>query len=261
MSPADEAESIDGGSKRISMHIRSGSSDEDFIDALKELESHEPNNEEDGSLEKADSVEQEISNASSELPRLRFQTLGSKLTNLEIPKKADLFETFDNESPVVEPSYNDDTAEESPLTGKMQEENTEVEETVPDEAILQRINSHKGMKSYQLGKQLSCKWTTGAGPRIGCVRDYPSELQFRALEEVKLSPRRVRDSGPLRTSSCITLSHAFSLSPKEPSSMCCGVNTEAAAGVGIQILDKGIMLRKTTQHSRTTSSPLRRRHN
>ncbi|CAN1841754.1 IQ domain-containing protein IQM2, partial [Linum perenne] len=62
-------------------------------------------------------------------------------------------------------------------------------EAVPREAILERINSKKGMQSYQLGKQLSCKWTTGAGPRIGCVRDYPSELQFRALEQVNLSPR------------------------------------------------------------------------
>jgi hypothetical protein len=45
---------------------------------------------------------------------------------------------------------------------------------------------------YQLGKQLSFQWSTGAGPRIGCVRDYPSELQFLALEEVSLSPRGTR---------------------------------------------------------------------
>lgn len=44
--------------------------------------------------------------------------------------------------------------------------------------------------SYQLlGKQPSFKWTTGAGPRIVCVRDCPPELQHRALEEVHLSPR------------------------------------------------------------------------
>ncbi|CAM0873392.1 unnamed protein product [Alopecurus aequalis] len=60
---------------------------------------------------------------------------------------------------------------------------------VPREKILQRINSKKDMKSYQLGKQLSFKWTTGAGPRIGCVRDYPSELQTHALEQMNLSPR------------------------------------------------------------------------
>ncbi|CBI27890.3 hypothetical protein VitviT2T_016349 [Vitis vinifera] len=42
---------------------------------------------------------------------------------------------------------------------------------------------------FELTKRLSCKWTTGTGPRIGCVRDYPSELQSRALEQVNLSPR------------------------------------------------------------------------
>ncbi|KAK1678798.1 hypothetical protein QYE76_039646 [Lolium multiflorum] len=57
---------------------------------------------------------------------------------------------------------------------------------VPREKILERVNS------YKLGKQLSFKWTTGAGPRIVCVRDYPPELQHRALEEVHLSPRSGR---------------------------------------------------------------------
>ncbi|RWW14864.1 hypothetical protein GW17_00021326 [Ensete ventricosum] len=60
---------------------------------------------------------------------------------------------------------------------------------VPSESILRRLNTKNSIRSYQLGKQLSFKWTTGAGPRIGCVRDYPSELQFRALEQVNLSPR------------------------------------------------------------------------
>ncbi|OVA08180.1 IQ motif [Macleaya cordata] len=43
--------------------------------------------------------------------------------------------------------------------------------------------------TFDLGKRLSCKWSTGAGPRIGCVKDYPTELRFRALEQVNLSPR------------------------------------------------------------------------
>ncbi|RLN36031.1 IQ domain-containing protein IQM2-like [Panicum miliaceum] len=55
---------------------------------------------------------------------------------------------------------------------------------VPREKILQRISSKKETKSYQLGKQVSFKWSTGAGPRIVCVRDYPSELQLRALEQM-----------------------------------------------------------------------------
>ncbi|RWR72633.1 IQ domain-containing protein IQM2-like protein [Cinnamomum micranthum f. kanehirae] len=69
------------------------------------------------------------------------------------------------------------------------EEEEEDDEQVPQQKILDRINSKKDMDSYQLGKKLSFKWTTGVGPRIGCVRDCPTELQFRCLEEVHLSPR------------------------------------------------------------------------
>lgn len=47
---------------------------------------------------------------------------------------------------------------------------------------------------FSMARRLSCKWTSGAGPRIGCVRDYPMELQFQALEQVNLSPRVA--SGP-----------------------------------------------------------------
>ncbi|KAG5553345.1 hypothetical protein RHGRI_011274 [Rhododendron griersonianum] len=60
---------------------------------------------------------------------------------------------------------------------------------VPKKAILERINSKKAASSYQLGHQLSRKWSTGAGPRIGCVADYPVELRLQALEFVNLSPR------------------------------------------------------------------------
>ncbi|KAK7389635.1 hypothetical protein VNO78_24840 [Psophocarpus tetragonolobus] len=38
-------------------------------------------------------------------------------------------------------------------------------------------------------KPLSRKWTTGVGPRIGCVREYPAKLQVKALEQLHLSPR------------------------------------------------------------------------
>ncbi|URE09024.1 calmodulin-binding protein [Musa troglodytarum] len=70
----------------------------------------------------------------------------------------------------------------------------EEETSITSELILRRINSKKGLKSYQLGKQLSFKWATGTGPRIACVRDYPSELQCRALEQVNLSPRTAATS-------------------------------------------------------------------
>ncbi|KAI3407422.1 uncharacterized protein J3R85_020992 [Psidium guajava] len=44
---------------------------------------------------------------------------------------------------------------------------------------------------FDLTRRMSCKWSTGAGPRIGCVRDYPMSLQSQALEQVNLSPRVV----------------------------------------------------------------------
>ncbi|XP_062213603.1 IQ domain-containing protein IQM1-like [Phragmites australis] len=37
----------------------------------------------------------------------------------------------------------------------------------------------------------SFKWSTPTGARIGCLRDYPADLQSMALEQVNLSPRVV----------------------------------------------------------------------
>ncbi|XP_020258389.1 IQ domain-containing protein IQM1-like [Asparagus officinalis] len=68
------------------------------------------------------------------------------------------------------------------------EENEGEDSTMPSELILRRMNFRTGTLSLQLGKQLPCKWTTGVGPRIRCIRDFPSELRFRALEQVNLSP-------------------------------------------------------------------------
>ncbi|KAJ7963203.1 IQ domain-containing protein [Quillaja saponaria] len=45
------------------------------------------------------------------------------------------------------------------------------------------------VSKLEVVKPLLCKWTTGTGPRIGCVRDYPAQLQVQALEHVNLSPR------------------------------------------------------------------------
>ena len=71
------------------------------------------------------------------------------------------------------------------LSGGLQSPRAEV----PKTAIVQRINSKKSAKSYQLGHRLSLKWSTGAGPRIGCVADYPVELRMQALEMLDLSPK------------------------------------------------------------------------
>ncbi|KAK6945418.1 hypothetical protein RJ641_026520 [Dillenia turbinata] len=128
--------------------------------------------------------------------------LGSKLTKLEIPRKVNMFEILKREeqevgsNPLQSPSDGYETAEEflpdedfvkPNLFDEDQED--EFEEIVPADEIILRINTHKHTRSFQLAQHLSCKWTTGAGPRIGCVRDYPSELQFRTLEKMCLSPK------------------------------------------------------------------------
>ncbi|KAK3019395.1 hypothetical protein RJ639_004645, partial [Escallonia herrerae] len=179
--------------------------------------------------EKTDSSRRQYSNDAENLrPTLsrRSHRLSSKITALQIPKREDVLEMFKKEEEQSThheecPSDGYETAEEylsdiefmvskQNLFGEYQEE--EYEEHVPKEKIVQRIKSHKGMKSYQLAKQLSCKWTTGAGPRIGCVRDYPSELQFRVLEEVNLSPRSALYSPRTLTRS--------SPRPATPSNLC-----------------------------------------
>ncbi|XP_019158489.1 PREDICTED: IQ domain-containing protein IQM3-like [Ipomoea nil] len=88
------------------------------------------------------------------------------------------------------------------LSGGLQSPRAEVPKTV----ILQRINSKKASNSYQLAQQLSRTWSTGAGPRIGCIADYPIELRLQALELTNLSPRLPRVpsglfSPPIRSAS------------------------------------------------------------
>ncbi|KAH0653065.1 hypothetical protein KY289_030743 [Solanum tuberosum] len=89
---------------------------------------------------------------------------------------------------------------------------------------------NKKAQAFSFSKHLSSKWTSGTGPRIGCVRDYPTELQFRALEQVNLSPRVVNGgfnfSGPIpspRPSPNIRLSpriaHMGLPSPRTPISV------------------------------------------
>ncbi|XP_038690718.1 IQ domain-containing protein IQM6-like [Tripterygium wilfordii] len=152
---------------------------------------------------------------------------GSKIAKLDIPKRADMFDIFKTEAfppslhgqtsrSLLEPppeSFSEDgyeTAEESFLTEEDfmvpkvnlfgEDEEEEYEKPIPKEKIMKRIDSHKVMNSYQLAQHLSSKWTTGAGPRIGCMRDYPSELQFRVLEQANLSPRsRSNNASPHTT--------------------------------------------------------------
>ncbi|KAI6674126.1 hypothetical protein NL676_002032 [Syzygium grande] len=100
---------------------------------------------------------------------------------IEIPSNAEkimLFKSSREATPQAENSS------ERTLSGGLRSPGT----PVPRNAILQRINSKISTRSYQLGHQLSRKWSTGAGPRIGCVADYPVQLREKALDFVKLSP-------------------------------------------------------------------------
>jgi len=67
---------------------------------------------------------------------------------------------------------------------------TSKEITKPTQDELENTIKEETPPAFEFSsRRLSCKWSTGAGPRIGCVRDYPADLQFKALEQVNLSPR------------------------------------------------------------------------
>lgn len=174
-----------------SAHLRSNSSDED-LEAKDGLEDREENDVKDSTLPMNNSAMEFL----EPKPLLRF---GSKLTNLQIPSKEDFIESLKTENHQEVDLEDNSSPPESPMDGYKKVANFSVEETQvesfsQESSVLERINSAvKGTSSsYQLGKQLSCKWSTGAGPRIGCVREYPSELQCQALEQVNLSPRSAR---------------------------------------------------------------------
>ncbi|KAK9664644.1 hypothetical protein RND81_14G058000 [Saponaria officinalis] len=155
----------------------------------------------------------------------RSKLMRAKIARLDIPSNSEIIEEefkTPTQPPESSPDYNIEedfsssdgyeTAEDSLLSEDdfiypklnifQTDDNFEDEEPIPQEAILHRINSHKRTRSYQLGEHLNFRWTTGAGPRIGCVRDYPSKLQFQVLEQVNLSPKSSSsDYSPLSTES------------------------------------------------------------
>lgn len=177
MSPDDEE---DNGlqMQKSSLHVRFGSTEEDWVqkfgsgpeDGIADIMAEEMTG------KKSDLPGQEMSLSAKLFEPKRSINLSRKLTNLHIPDRGNLIEKLEME--------NEEMRSET-FVSESENGSCEVE-IIPDESILKRINSHKETKSYQLGKQLSCKWTTGAGPRIGCVRDYPADLQRQALEQVSL---------------------------------------------------------------------------
>ncbi|CAA0818847.1 IQ calmodulin-binding motif family protein [Striga hermonthica] len=131
---------------------------------------------------------------------------GVDLDKVEIRKANDDYETNESEKVSSSDSIPSNLSQEDELPSETTEQasnpenKTEYQRSlsgglqspkadVPKKAILERINSKKAASSYQLGHQLSARWSTGAGPRIGCVADYPVELRLQALEFTNLSPR------------------------------------------------------------------------
>lgn len=256
MTPVDEEETLVG--KQSRNRLRCNSSEEDFSLEPEEISVRD-------SIEGiVDSREQETSAAQEHPKSRRLLNISRTWANLEIPKRTELFEMSNGDHRAVVPSY-DDNMMDSPLKDgyEMEEEATALEqdsvvpkektdehnldnevEDIHDESILKRVNSRKGMNSYQLGKQLSCKWTTGAGPRIGCLRDYPLELQYQALEHVKLSPRSASYS-KLYISSGSTSSLSQKVSTPAGAS-------EAMRTLSLPVLKKGNLLRRRI-HSKYNS--------
>ncbi|RYR16849.1 hypothetical protein Ahy_B03g061718 [Arachis hypogaea] len=259
MVPVGEADEL--FSVRSMGHLRSHSSEEDFTENISGLETEESIVQD--SIEKHPNLMETKLASALTTPRSRqFQILGRELSSLQIPKRGiegleseegnvtKSIESFEPESPTADqeteplaPELDHQTPKQNVSDKKDGESD---EETVPEESILKRINSHKGMKSYQLGKQLSCKWTTGAGPRIGCVRDYPSELQFRALEQVNLSPRSAA-----RTKSPLAQRTTSGLSPSVSSiASLCG---DTSAETQFEYMN---MSQRSEHNSRSEFSPL-----
>ncbi|OMO68732.1 putative calmodulin binding protein [Corchorus olitorius] len=198
-SPSEEEETI----IRKNSSVRSNE-----FEAEGSLQTEETN---DGNSaeENSDSRKQGSDTAENENKSMSRLSRGlfSKISRLEIPRH-DVFDIFKPETlppscrqkqpepPEEEDGY--ETAEEclpeedfmcTKITLFGEDDDQEDEKPIPKEKIMKRIDSHKGMKSYQLAQQLSSKWSTGAGPRISCMRDYPPELQFQVLEQANLSPR------------------------------------------------------------------------
>ncbi|XP_051131337.1 IQ domain-containing protein IQM2-like [Andrographis paniculata] len=192
----------DEDDKSFGKHIRNNSSEDDLL--VTDHLDHEETDTINSTSKRVDSWEEENNTTVVKHPKLKT----SKLAVLQIPSKDKLVENMKNEEVAVSSAgiFHLDSPLDSPSpitehypssTSKLQEDMHEEhdesqEETITEDSILQRINSHKETTSYQLGKQLSCKWSTGAGPRIGCLRDYPTGLQSHALEQVHLSPKSKR---------------------------------------------------------------------
>ncbi|KAJ3671355.1 hypothetical protein LUZ60_007434 [Juncus effusus] len=150
------------------VEIRS-SSNEDYYDGPKKNDSYLDLTQQDETEEESQdkTLNETVQNSDQQTETLiKSETL--KLAPIEVPPK---------------PQYNRSLS----LSGGLQ--SPKCSSPLPKTAILERIMTKQKSRSYQLAAQLSRKWSTGAGPRIGCVADYPIEVRMQALEFTNLSPR------------------------------------------------------------------------
>lgn len=190
--------------------LRSESSAEELTAKFDSMEIVVENSTEDG----RDSEERETTASEQGYPKpSRIQRFCEKLANLEIHRRSDFFESSDLNSPTG--GY--ETAEDAFASGH---EGNRVQ-NILEEPVLQMDNDNPSQESnsLQVGKQLYRKWTTGAGPRIKYVRDYPPELQVQALEQVSLSPRSSGLSRSLQSGTLLSPVKLSTIKPvTEPSS-------------------------------------------
>ncbi|XP_052161345.1 IQ domain-containing protein IQM2-like [Oryza glaberrima] len=205
--------------------------DEEFWSRLRSIPSDRCADAADNTEEEMNSSEQTVNCQTSEATETPTEEISSQHIQETINNPSTtLPRVASSEGPATSNAGDNGSSEEGGEDHHRQEEGDEPSSpssssSVPREKILERINSKKEAKSYQLGKQLSFKWTTGAGPRIVCVRDYPSELQLRALEQVHLSPRSAaaaaggrpssRFASPQRSSSPMARGCSEPLTPRE----------------------------------------------
>lgn len=192
-----------------SIFLRSSSSAEDVTQTFDSMEIVAENSTEDG----RDSEEKENTSKPGSPKPSRIQRFGDKLINLEIPRNNELFDGFGSQNPDLDSPTGGYEAAEDDAFASGRDGNRG--ESILEEPVLQ-MNSkdqHQDSKTLQAEKLLSGKWTTGAGPRIKYVRDYPPNLQVRALEQVNLSPR---SSGLPRSPRSSTRHSPMTLSSTEP---------------------------------------------
>ncbi|CAF2101651.1 IQ domain-containing protein IQM2-like [Brassica napus] len=171
--------------------VKMSPTDEDEFSLYKQRSTHMRNHslEEDLEPEKSIILQDKVDPIQEETTPVMANTeTPKKMESIKVSEDYDSGDDEEEEEEIFDLEQEPIPSEHSSPRGGEETRESEVVK-IPEESILKRINSKKESRSFQLGKQLSCKWTTGAGPRIGCVRDYPSELQFQALEQVNLSPR------------------------------------------------------------------------